>query len=310
MRVPVSIRAHYNMADIKALVDSGATDNFMNPAFAKRMGIGLRTLDKPKNIFNIDDSTNRAGQITHYTMLAVTTAGNTKELRFLITDIGREDILLGYPWLATYEPQFSWKHATIDEKNLPIILRTINPNDKKDVIMRYLSTETREDIVAQLEKVSHTESPTIRGAATDLTIAARQYQKKTNIPDAYKKFAKVFSEEESKRFPPSRTCDHMIELKAGAPDAIDCKVYPMTQAEDHALDEFIDEQLEKGYIRPSKSQYTSSFFFIKKKDGKLRPVQDYRKLNEWTIRNQYPLPLIGDLIRDLGHADVYTKLDV
>jgi predicted aspartyl protease len=97
MRVPVSIRAHYNMADIKALVDSGATDNFMNPAFAKRMGIGLRTLDKPKNIFNIDDSTNRAGQITHYTTLAVTTAGTTKELRFLITDIGREDVLLGYP---------------------------------------------------------------------------------------------------------------------------------------------------------------------------------------------------------------------
>jgi hypothetical protein len=310
MQVPVSIHAHYNMADIKALVDSGATDNFMNPAFAKRMGIGLRTLDKPKNIFNIDNSTNRAGQITHYTTLAVTTAGTTKELRFLITDIGREDVLLGYPWLATYEPRFSWKHATIDEKNLPIILHTINPSEKRDVITRYLSTETREDIVAQLEKVSHTESPTIWGTATELAIAARQYQHKTNIPTKYKKFVKVFSEEESKRFPPSRPCNHAIELKAGAPDAIDCKIYPMTQEEDRVLDEFIDEQLEKGYIRPSKSQYASSFFFIKKKDGKLRPVQDYRKLNEWTIQNQYPLPLIGDLIRDLGHTDIYTKLDV
>jgi hypothetical protein len=84
----------------------------------------------------------------------------------------------------------------------------------------------------------------------------------------------------------------------------------MTRIEDKALDVFIDEQLEKGYICPSKSQYVSSFFFIKKKDGKLRPVQDYRKVNAWTVRNQYPLPLIGDLIRDLGGAVVFTKFDI
>ena len=120
MRIPVSVRASYNMADVRALVDSGATDNFMNPTFAKRMGIGLRALDKPKNIFNIDNTANRAGQITHYTNLSVTTGGTTREMRFLITDIGREDVLLGYPWLAAYEPRFSWKHGTIDEENLPV----------------------------------------------------------------------------------------------------------------------------------------------------------------------------------------------
>ena len=81
----------------------------------------------------------------------------------------------------------------------------------------------------------------------------------------------------------------------------------MTRTEDEALDDFIDEQLAKGYIRPSISPYASSFFFIKKKDGKLRPVQDYRKINEWTVRNQYPLPLITTLIRDLGGADIYTS---
>ena len=57
----------------------------------------------------------------------------------------------------------------------------------------------------------------------------------------------------------------------------------MSCVEDEALKEFLDEQLTKGYIRPSKSQYASSFFFIKKKDGKLRPVQDYRKINDITI---------------------------
>jgi hypothetical protein len=117
------------MADIKVLVDSGATDHFIHPNFVKRMGIGQRELDKPKNIYNIDDTTNKVGQITHYLNLAVTMGGRTKEMRFLITDIGREDVLLGYPWLSTYEPHFSQKHGTIDESNLPIVLCTINPNE-------------------------------------------------------------------------------------------------------------------------------------------------------------------------------------
>src|SRR5580698_4020263 len=93
-RIPVSVRASYNMANVKALVDSGATDNFVHPNFTKRMRIGQRELDKPKNIYNIDDTTNKAGQITHYLNLAVTTGGKMKEMRFLITDIGREDVLL------------------------------------------------------------------------------------------------------------------------------------------------------------------------------------------------------------------------
>jgi hypothetical protein len=151
MRIPVSVRASYNMADIKALVDSRATDNFMHPNFVRRMGLGQRELDKPKNIYNIDDTTNKSGQITHYLSLAVTTAGKTQEMRFLVTDIGQEDVLLGYPWLSTYKPHFSWKHGTIDESNLPIVLHTINPNDRKGIVLRYLSTDERAEIVAELE---------------------------------------------------------------------------------------------------------------------------------------------------------------
>ena len=84
----------------------------------------------------------------------------------------------------------------------------------------------------------------------------------------------------------------------------------MTREENEALDKFIDDQLLKGYIEPLKSPYTSLFFFIKKKDRKLRLVQDYRALNSWTIKNQYPLPLIPDLIPDLRGAHMYSKLDV
>ena len=95
------------------------------------------------------------------------------------------------------------------------------------------------------------------------------------LPDEYCNFSSVFNEQEAERFPPLRSWDHVIDLKKDAPDHLNCSVYPMNQVEDKALDDFIDEQLAKGYIQPSISPYASSFFFIKKKDGKLRPVQDY-----------------------------------
>ena len=186
MQVPVSIRASYNMADIKALVDSGATNNFIHPNFVKRMGLGQRELDKPKNIYNIDDTTNKAGQITHYLNLAMTTGGTTKEMRFLITDIRREDVLLGYPWLATYEPRFSWKHGTIDEANLPIVLQTIKPNTAREIVVRYLSTDKRNDIVHELERDIGGEPPIIRTTATELAIAAQQYTTAAEIPEEYR----------------------------------------------------------------------------------------------------------------------------
>jgi hypothetical protein len=123
--------------------------------------------------------------------------------------------------------------------------------------------------VKELERDIGSEPPIIRNTLVELTVAAQQYTKKVEIPKEYQAFAKVFSEEESKQFPPRRSCDHTIDFKPGAPDTIECKIYPMTRVEDEALDLFIDEQLEKGYIQPSKSQYASSFFYIKKKDGKL-----------------------------------------
>jgi hypothetical protein len=84
----------------------------------------------------------------------------------------------------------------------------------------------------------------------------------------------------------------------------------MTRDEDTALEKFLNEMVAKGYICPSKSPYASPFFFVKKKDSKLRPVQDYRWLNSHTVRNQYPLPLIAQLISDLSGAHIFSKVDV
>ena len=95
------------------------------------------------------------------------------------------------------------------------------------------------------------------------------------IPAKYHCHLSVFSEEASHRFPEPCIWDHVIELKPGAPMLIPGKVYQLTHDEQKALLEFIQEQQAKGYIHPSKSPYAAPFFFIKKKDGKLRLVQDY-----------------------------------
>ena len=88
------------------------------------------------------------------------------------------------------------------------------------------------------------------------------------------------------------------------------KLYPLNPKELTACHAFVDKNLKTGWIRPSKSLQASPFFFIKKKDGKLQPVQDYQYLNEHTVKNTYPLPLVSDLVDNLRQFSLFTKFDV
>ena len=74
--------------------------------------------------------------------------------------------------------------------------------------------------------------------------------------------------------------------------------------------EFVKEQLWKGYIWPSKSPQTALVFFVGKKDRKKRMVQDYRYLNKWMIKNNYPLPLISDVLENIGTKKLFMKIDL
>ena len=124
MKVPVSFRTRYAMANKRILVDSGAMDNFIHPKFVKCLHVGMQELECPMKIWNIDGTTNQAGRLTHFVDLLVQTKGQEKKMRFLVTDLGVEDVILGYPWLATFEPQFSWKDATVDTNILPVVIRS------------------------------------------------------------------------------------------------------------------------------------------------------------------------------------------
>jgi len=73
---------------------------------------------------------------------------------------------------------------------------------------------------------------------------------------------------------------------------------------------FMEDQLRKGYICPSKSPQTSPVYFMAKKDSTRRMVQDYQYVNQWTVKNGYPLSLIADILDGVGKRKVFTKLDL
>jgi len=88
------------------------------------------------------------------------------------------------------------------------------------------------------------------------------------------------------------------------------KVYLLSREEQEEMHKFIMKQLRKGYIKLSKSPQTALVFFIEKKDGKKQMVQNYRYLNEWTVKNNYSLPFISDIIENISTKKVFTKMDL
>ena len=129
------------------------------------------------------------------------------------------------------------------------------------------------------------------------------------VPEKFHRWIKVFGKKQSERMSTRKLWDHVIDVKEGFVPRKG-KVYPLSREEREEVREFVKEQLQKGYIRPLKSPQTVLVFFVGKKDGKKRMVQDYRYLNEWMIKNNYPLPLISDVLENIGTKKVFTKMDL
>jgi hypothetical protein len=150
--------------------------------------------------------------------------------------------------------------------------------------------------------------------ATKLAAAANEAKGEQTLEDSVPEhylqdFRGVFEKDKFDKLPERKKWDHTIELKPGS-EPVKGHNIPLNPAEQHELDVFIKEHLETGHIRPSQSPWASPFFFVRKKEGKLRPVQDYRKLNELAIKNRYLIPLISEIMHMLRKATWFTKLDV
>ena len=295
MKVPVSFRTLHAMADKTILVDSGATDNFVHPKLLWQLGQGSQPLERPRKIWNTDGTTNKAGALTHCVDLEVRTGDRQEVMKLLVTDLGGEDLILGYPWLSTFEPKFRWRDASIDTSSLLIIIRSVDwrKSQVKPVIARIVlgrrictrQQHQKEAIFRELERES-----SLKGISIELSREAGKFTQDVEIPEEYRRHSNIFDPVESKKLPPSRPWDHAITLKPDTPDTIDCKLYPLPPKDDEALRKWLEEEEGKGYIRPSISPIASSFFFLQKANGSQRPVQDYRGVNKWTVRNRYPLP--------------------
>jgi hypothetical protein len=281
MTLHIFIHSRSKRAETITLLDSGATENFMNIKYAQKMELPIWRLTEERRLFNVDGTLNKAGSLKYYTDITTRTGEKTTRLRYFLTDLGENQVILGYPWFASAQPRINWARGWIDYAQLPIVLKS------DDVNQAIFSTRTR-----------------------GRKVVIKMIQADKQIPYQYRAFADVFSDKESKKLPPSQPWDHKIELKPGALSTLISHTIKLSAAEQQELKKFVDEHLERGTIRRSKSPYAVSFFFIKKKNGKLRPVQDYRPINEWTIKNGYPLPLIPQLIDRIGDAELITMVDI
>ena len=311
LRIPVLLSGSYRSVRVPAMVDSGATALFINERFVKQHNMLKEPLQQPILIRNIDGSPNTAGSLTHFVRLKLSVGPHSEETEFLVTNLGPEDVILGLPWLKRFNPAVDWDNGTFDFSS--------SPENKEPPPFRRIQgnrAERRQWLKAGI--IEHTSDELWVAASYTLSteLAAERNKEKygkpleSMIPTEYLNHRKVFSEEESQRLPKHQPWDHSIDLKPDAPETLKSKVYPMPLNEQEELDRFISENLAKGYIVPSKSPMASPVFFIKKKDSKLRLIQDYRKLNEITVKNRYPLPLASDIINKLKDATIFTKFDV
>jgi hypothetical protein len=130
----------------------------------------------------------------------------------------------------------------------------------------------------------------------------------SSVPEEYHEFADVFNKGKADKLPPHRSYDLKIEIEDGTPPP--SRMYSLSQSELETLRLFIEEHVNLGFIRPSKSPHGAPVLFIKKKDGSLRLCVDYRGLNRITKKDRYPLPLLSDLLDAPSKARVFTKIDL
>ncbi|QRV96825.1 Retrotransposable element Tf2 protein [Ceratobasidium sp. AG-Ba] len=141
-------------------------------------------------------------------------------------------------------------------------------------------------------------------------ITAKARKELPIIPEEFMEFLDVFSEEPFKKLPEHRPFGCNLSFKEDAELPKPARVYPLSPIESCTIKEFIDQELADGKIRLSKSPIPSPRFFVKKKDGSLRLVTDYRKINEITIPDQFPMPLQVKLVDQVKNAKIHSQLDL
>ncbi|XP_027155252.1 uncharacterized protein LOC113755447 [Coffea eugenioides] len=209
------------------------------------------------------------------------------------------DMILGVDWLANHSPiEFNFRELNmkIHQGKQEVVLKgkdisTMLRGLKRGKLAKWLRKQAY-GVVAQLVAVEEEENP------GQLPAKIRQ------VLDQYKD---VF--EEPKGMPPTRGHEHQIVLKEGA-NPFQVRPYRCPYVQKTEIERLVREMLELGIIQPSSSPFASPVLLVKKKDGSWRFCVDYRQLNELTVKNKFPMPLIEELIDELHGARYFTKIDL
>jgi len=282
---------------VKALLDSRATGMFVDKKFVERHGFRMDELERPLIVTNVDGSNNSGGRITHEVECNVYYRGHQERMKFDVCNLGRTDVILGMPWLAAHNPEIDWEKGEVKMTRCPPWCgkdnRSKEAREKQEKVMR------KEARTVEGEKAINWAADEKKdwGREEEMEIDHRKIE--TMVPKRFHQWLKVFGKVESERMLVRKVWDHAIDVKEDLKPS-KAKVYPLSRNERDEVQKFIDKHLKKGYIRPSKSQQTLPVFFVGKKDGGKHMVMDYRKLNKQTVKNNYPLPLITELVDNMG----------
>ena len=199
-----------------ALIDSGATENFMNLDYARWLRLPIKELKQHWPLFNVDGTENKSGALCYYTDLQFKMGMQTTNQRFYLLDLGDHKAIFRYPWFVAFQPRVDWKRGWIDMSQLPIVLSAPNAA-KATYILR-----TR-NIPCPIRKVT---DQYFLGRVTIGSITINEPN--IAVPKEYQRHSKVFSKAESQRLPQSTVWDHAIELLPGAPNTLPERLLPLT----------------------------------------------------------------------------------
>jgi hypothetical protein len=287
------------------LVDSGATNNFLDYGYAKKHKFPLVPLKKPLSVTIADGSTPSSGMLRHWTVLSFKTAAFEHDVFCFVMDSPHYPLVLGMDWLRSCNPDIDWIAKTVAPRQTPPKRSLRNHRSTANVKL------TSAQRFSYLAKSAPAYACYITPVPADPDTASAPAFRNVVLPPEYQPFAAVFAEppKSVKSLPPRRSVDLKIELLEGQSPPWG-PIYPASAKELDALRTFLDDQLARGIIKHSKSSCGAPVLFVPKKDGGLRLCIDYRGLNAVTKKNRYPLPLIEQLFDSIEGADLFTKIDL
>lgn len=286
----VHVGNSHSCVSAQALIDSGSAGNFISTQILQELNVRQKKCPVDLRILTIQGKPLGRGRVRHYSPTLFLRVGSLhmEEITFMVLEESTADIILGRPWLNAHQPHIQWATCEIlkwsDECFEKCINRPRKPQPKSPATPDHLPVL----------------STSVESPATNVIV---------EIPPAYRALQDVFSKRLATRLPPHRPWEFAIDLLPGAtlPKG---RIYPLSIPEQKAMEEYVQEALRQGFIRPSTSPAASSFFFVAKKDGGLRPCIDYRHLNSQTVKFSYPLPLVPAALEQLRGARIFSKLDL